>query len=430
MMRTTTACVALAMICIVAAQEPFDVVPETLVQELNQDSEALDITHECFEKTCGPSGCSLAKMDCGEEAKAPWAVFVDRSDGKTTHRPIHSKDLPDGILPVKTLEKPLDLNKAVVMPGMPAEASPKLLAAMKKADKLLAKITKLEKKELKNDPLHKEDRGDLLKLISSLTHMPAGPEKLKSTLLVFKLAKGMAQEEEKEQKKLDQGKKVDTDGTIDDLLPPDDTDDASATEDASPADGTDSSTNDAAAEADIAAGAMGGQMNPADAAKALANMSGDQKKALMKAIVKMMVRKQEKQKGHMTKQEKKETADTITHMLAPMMGGTMPVQSATQADGTPREKINGIPVGHQKCYMRACVHKVIDPATQKVSCGAAVISCGVNGKKPKDTRKLSKKAALDLAKHSMGPFFPGAKGFGGLQLHGAPSDMVVEMELP
>ena len=74
--------------------------------------------------------------------------------------------------------------------------------------------------------------------------------------------------------------------------------------------------------------------------------------------------------------------------------------------------------------------QVIDPATQKVSCGAAVISCGVNGKKPKDTRKLSKKAALDLAKHSMGPFFPGAKGFGGLQLHGAPSDMVVEMELP
>merc|ERR1712072_802242 len=55
------------------------------------------------------------------------------------------------------------------------------------------------------------------------------------------------------------------------------------------------------------------------------------------------------------------------------------------------EYIHGIPVGHQNCFERACVTKEKDG-----TCGAMVISCGINGKPPPAAhrKKLSKKAAM------------------------------------
>merc|ERR1712216_762275 len=68
-----------------------------------------------------------------------------------------------------------------------------------------------------------------------------------------------------------------------------------------------------------------------------------------------------------------------------------------ESDAKPQKTIDGIPVGHRQCFERACISRTPDG-----ECGAAVISCGTDGKKPDHTGKLSKKAALKLAKKSMG----------------------------
>merc|ERR1712093_730058 len=58
------------------------------------------------------------------------------------------------------------------------------------------------------------------------------------------------------------------------------------------------------------------------------------------------------------------------------------------------KKINGIPVGHRKCFERACLRKTADG-----SCAAVVITCGHGGKAPTHTSKLSRKAAYAKVKN-------------------------------
>merc|ERR1711939_42828 len=58
------------------------------------------------------------------------------------------------------------------------------------------------------------------------------------------------------------------------------------------------------------------------------------------------------------------------------------------------KKINGIPVGHRKCFERACLKKMADG-----SCAAVVITCGHGGKAPTHTSKLSRKAAYAKVKN-------------------------------
>jgi len=57
------------------------------------------------------------------------------------------------------------------------------------------------------------------------------------------------------------------------------------------------------------------------------------------------------------------------------------------------KEINGIPVGHRKCFERACLRK-----SANGSCAAVVITCGHGGKAPTHTSKLSRKAAYAKVK--------------------------------
>merc|ERR1712072_609124 len=63
---------------------------------------------------------------------------------------------------------------------------------------------------------------------------------------------------------------------------------------------------------------------------------------------------------------------------------------------TVKKFLHGLPVSHNKCYERACIKRDADG-----KCGAAVISCGRNGKKPKNISKLSRKEALKKVGHLM-----------------------------
>jgi len=122
-------------------------------------------------------------------------------------RSLKKEKLAPGLVDIVEHKKPLNPNEAISMPGVPAEASPHLLKAMKKQDKLLAKIFKMETWESTHDPLHKKTRKKWLQLAGTINHMSPGPEKMKSQVALLKLAKQLADKEKKEQT---QAKKIAT----------------------------------------------------------------------------------------------------------------------------------------------------------------------------------------------------------------------------
>merc|ERR1711865_1127315 len=98
------------------------------------------------------------------------------------------------------------------------------------------------------------------------------------------------------------------------------------------------------------------------------------------------------------KQAMKELMPYIQKVLNKMEAG-----AAAKPEGQ-EKTINGLPVSHRKCMMRACIKKEADG-----TCGAAVISCGSeNGDQPEaaDQTSLKKKDAVKLAKKSMKNLIP------------------------
>merc|ERR1711998_242449 len=204
-MKSALVLLAVVVVASVAAQDADDVIPESLIEELASEapqSAPVTITRDCFERTCGDSGCNLAKMPCGGEAVVPWAVFLapDTQESKLVSVDTLKKHAP-GLVDIVEHKKPLDPNVAISMPGVPAEASAHLLKAMKKQDGLLKHIVKMEKYEMKHDPLHRATRSKWLGLAATIKHMSPGPEKMKSQIMLLKLAKELADKEKAEQKK-------------------------------------------------------------------------------------------------------------------------------------------------------------------------------------------------------------------------------------
>jgi len=343
--------------------DPFEIVPETLVEEMHEPAD-VPITRECFERVCQGSSCRLSKMPCrNQPAEAPWAVFVDDSTKK--QRLLHPQHAP-GLVDVKQHKKPLCVNCAIAMPGIPEEAPKALRDAMAKQDKLLAKIVKLEKQEMKNNPSNQ--RAQWLTLYKSIQHMPPGPDKFKNENLLLKLAKQLADKEENE--RANGGNSEDTE---------EDTADQPASEDA------ESSQDSSAVPLPV-------------------------KKAMLKKLVKAIIEKHNAQVAasddgkttnkHMSAESKEEAAKQVLPFLKKLMGNMGVLPNQHQEDKH-TDTINGIPVGHQKCFERACISR-----DTQGHCAAAVISCGVNGKKPAHTGELSKEDALKKVKGSMSKILP------------------------
>jgi len=194
------------LIVALAAADINEIIPEALVQEMvpeasQQAGGAVDITRECFERTCGNAGCHLARMTCRTETMAPWAVFVSPETQET--KLVNVAELAEqhspGLVDIVEHKHALNPNMALPMPGVPAKASPKLLRAMKKQGKLLHKIIKMETWEAAKDPLHKKTRQKWLALAATIKHLPPGPDKMKEQVLLLKLAKQLADKEKGEQ---------------------------------------------------------------------------------------------------------------------------------------------------------------------------------------------------------------------------------------
>merc|ERR1711871_1108659 len=197
-------CVALcAILAVTASQDIFNSIPETLVQQMRDEPSAeggVEISRECFEKSCMRGECHLAKMPCRRESMVPWSVFISPETSKQTL--VQEQENNDGLVVVHMHKKPLDPNRATTMPGVSAEVTPKLKQQMATQDKLLKKISKMEEWEFKNDPLHKKSRENWLELAKQIKHMPPSPEKLKNEMLLLKLAKQLAAKETTEHKKM------------------------------------------------------------------------------------------------------------------------------------------------------------------------------------------------------------------------------------
>ena len=91
----------------------------------------------------GHKECRLNKMPCATQHAVPWSVFLDPD---THHQRLLASDEPatGGLVGLTVHKKPLNPNTAVEMPGVPKVAPPKLVAQLKKQDKLLNHIAKLE----------------------------------------------------------------------------------------------------------------------------------------------------------------------------------------------------------------------------------------------------------------------------------------------
>ena len=101
-----------------------------------------------------------------------------------------------------------------------------------------------------------------------------------------------------------------------------------------------------------------------------------------------------------------EARDHLADEMAPKFVKAMMAKIMPKARGEKSTKtIDGIPVGHRKCFERACISRDADG-----NCAAAVISCGdANGNKPKKMGRLSQKEALKAAQKDMGPLLKGLK---------------------
>jgi hypothetical protein len=364
MMRSAVASAVFVatVLCATTAQEAvqYDAIPETLVEMMREEphDEGVEISRECFEKSCMHGDCHLAKMPCRHETMVPWSVFVSPQ----TSKQMLVQESNDGLVAVHMHKKPMDPNRATTMPGVPAEASPKLLKQMKKQDTLLKKIRVMEEWEFKNDPLHKKSRENWLELAEQIKHMPPSPEKLKNEMLLLKLAKQLAAKETLEHKKMKE------------LVGKHD-----------PADVDKTAVNPAMVKHLM--NAVANQKNPTKAAKAA--------KALLPFLKKLA--------AHAGAQQDSDDAED---------------DSASQPN-----EINGIPVSHRKCYERACIKRSPDG-----KCAVAAIECGHGGKAPKETSKLSKKAALAHVKKQMDklPFNPFAAAQKTVAVEVDPDSIVVE----
>jgi hypothetical protein len=324
-------------VLIAAAHDPDDVVEEMMEVE---SIPAEKITRECFRVTATPEGQVAEKMTC---TQTPLWTMLETQAGSRLVSSQTVQHIP-GMLDVVQHKKKVNPAGVITIAGIPAKASPQMQKAMKQQDDLLNKVTRLEKIASVSDPLEKKQRINWLKLANKVKSMQAGPNKMKSEHVLMKLAKhiGDAEKDLVRQQKMHPRLKV--------------TPSKSHMSKSTPR------------------SVVKMKMNP-KVAKALSLKKKIEAKIL--AIGgKALLRKVQKAAAKRLK------------VLKPKMhlnhGWVKPVSKKT-------EYIHGIPVGHQKCFERACVKKEANG-----TCGAMVISCGVHGKPPRKSQrtKLSKKAAL------------------------------------
>jgi len=333
----------LVMMCMASAHEISDVVPETPVGEMKAE---VGITKECFEKSCDSSGCHLAKMACAAEAqKAPWLVFISPDTHKK--RLVNAKGLEQhvpGLVDVVDHKHAQDPDLAIAMPGIPRKAPKALLDALKKQDKVIAVITNMERKQIKMDPMHTHARQSWLKLAETVKHMPISPAKIKNEDMLLKLAKQLADQEKTER---EHGK---------------------------------TSTQDT------------------DSKPAAEQSPADTKKEMIKKLISAVMKAHPPSSPLESKEQAvKELMPFIKKVMNKMEAGA-PLESEAQPEAQ-EKTVDGLPVSHRKCMMRACIKKQPDG-----TCGAAVISCGSErgDKVPAAERTaLSKKDAKKLLKKTM-----------------------------
>lgn len=374
--------VVLALACVIITtmgQEEFRIVPENLVEQIApEEPRTVSITRECFEKSCmnggGHKECRLNKMPCATQHAVPWSVFLDPD---THHQRLLASDEPatGGLVGLTVHKKPLNPNTAVKMPGVPKVAPPKLVAQLKKQDKLLNHIAKLESAMLKKHADHAGSRKSWLALEDRVLKMPAGPNKLKSENLLLKLAKEMSQED-----MVKGATKADDE----------EADDEKANESDQPTAIVKKAMDSDGAKDDGIVAAI----------KKIPGGRAIVKKVL---VAKMRAAAQAQEKADRGNPQA-EARDHLADEMAPKFVKAMMAKIMPEARGEKSTKtIDGIPVGHRKCFERACISRDADG-----NCAAAVISCGdANGNKPKKMGRLSQKEALKAAQKDMGPMLKG-----------------------
>jgi len=326
----------------------------------------------------------MTSMPCAAQREVPWSVFLDPETKQQRLVAVdEDEDRPTtGLVGLTVHKKAMDPNQAVEMPGVPKTAPHKLVAQLAKQDKLLGHIAKLENKMIKTHKAHQDSRRSWIALETKVVKMAPGPNKLQSENLLLKLAKEMSKEDVKGGKK---GSK-----------------EATKVVKASPV-SSDSSVEPKASVKKAMDTSSSQDATANSAIKKLKKMGG--RAAVKKMLVAKMRSAAQQQEAADKGNAQAEARDHLAEEMAPkfvkaMMDKVMPKPGS---GNKPEDTIDGIPVGHRKCFQRACIKKDADG-----NCAAAVISCGdAAGHAPKDMSKLSKKKALEAAKKDMGPMFKG-----------------------
>jgi len=401
--------IMLAVIVVVSAQEWSEPDVEELVSEPMEPTR-VSISRECFERSCtsalGHEECTLSRTPCAakSEAPAPWTLLSTPQTGKKL-APAHkvASHYP-GLVDIIQRKTEVQANQAITMPGIPRKASKSLVKTMRQQDAMLAKLLNMETHESTMEPLHKSARANWIKLARKIVHMPPSPQKLSNERLLMGLAKNLAQREIEERKRINKIKqlkkqmmsKAHTKGQRESVQ-------KTLVKDVSKTSGS---------MVKLLKKAIMGTKTKTKTKTTKANTAGTKgtktkaKKAGNNAL-------REANKGTKTKAKKvtttakkvgarsivKKMKKHVTKQLAKKVKAVKAASKSSKPGD--HDSIDGVPVGHNHCFERACVTKDKDG-----SCGVAVITCAKHGK-PAHTGKLPKKVALKkvakLMKH-ISPF--------------------------
>jgi hypothetical protein len=351
--------IMLAAIVVVSAQEWSESDASEFVSEPMEPTR-VSISRECFERSCtsalGHEECTLSRTPCAAKS-APWTLLSTPQTGKKL-APAHkvakhlAKHYP-GLVDVIQRKREVQANQAITMPGIPRTASPQLVKTMKQQDAMLAKILKMEQHEATMDPLHKNARDNWIKLASKIVHMPPSPQKLSNERLLMGLAKNLAQREMEERSRIAKIKQLKKQMM---------------------------SKAHTKNQRELVQKTL---------VKDVSQTKGGMAKLLKKAIMtKQAVKKQAVKKQAVKKVTKKKGAKQLAQKVKSVKAAFKKAEQVKKATPADHGTIDGVPVGHNHCFERACITKDKDG-----SCGVAVITCAKHGK-PKHTGQLPKQQAL------------------------------------
>jgi len=309
--------------------------------------EDMSIKRTCFQQSCvsalGHTECGFEKMAC--ERESTWTML--QTDAGTKLMSSKTVQHIPGMLDVVQHKNKLNPRGIITMKGVPAEAPPKLLRAMKEQNALLQKVRALEAEAAKMDPLQKHQRLQWIHLAKGVQHMAPGPAKLKSIHLLMNLAHNIAIHEVELRKQ------------------------AQLQEKAKPTQKTSVKSK---------------------AKKQVTKRVAEPEQAVKVVQKKKMLEKKIRAMGGKALLRKVQRA--AFKKIFPNL--KIPKHAKAQDSKHKPDMIDGIPVSHKKCFERACVHR-----EKNGVCGAMVISCGRGNKKPPrpDRALINKDSALKKIKN-------------------------------